>query len=52
MGTAIVFFPVAPLFLFMHGKSVEIPNGTEVTAFVQGEYAPDDGEFRAEACAG
>ncbi|HZQ44810.1 MAG TPA: PEGA domain-containing protein [Acidobacteriaceae bacterium] len=37
VGTAIVFFPAAPLFLFMHGKSVEIPKGTEVTAFVQGD---------------
>jgi len=37
VATAIVFFPAAPLFLFMHGKSVEIPKATEVTAFVQGD---------------
>ncbi len=37
VATAIVFFPAAPLFLFMHGKSVDIPKGTEVTAFVQGD---------------
>ncbi|HEY5331170.1 MAG TPA: PEGA domain-containing protein [Acidobacteriaceae bacterium] len=37
VATSIVFFPAAPLFLFMHGKSVEIPKGTEVTAFVQGD---------------
>lgn len=37
VATTIVFFPAAPLFLFMHGKSVEIPKGTEVTAFVQGD---------------
>lgn len=50
VGTAIVFFPAAPLFLFMHGKSVEIPKGTEVTAFVQGDmhlmmanFAPKSG---------
>ena len=37
VATSIVFFPAAPLFLFMHGKSVEIPKGTEVTSFVQGD---------------
>lgn len=37
VATSIVFFPAAPLFLFMHGKSVEIPKGTEITAFVQGD---------------
>ncbi len=36
-ATTIVFYPAAPLFLLMHGKSVEIPKGTEVTAFVQGD---------------
>jgi hypothetical protein len=36
-ATSIVFFPAAPLFLFIHGKSVDIPKGTEVTAFVQGD---------------
>jgi hypothetical protein len=37
VATLLVFFPAAPLFLFMHGKSVDIPKGTEVTAFVQGD---------------
>jgi hypothetical protein len=37
VGTAIVFFPAAPLFLFMHGKDVTIPQGTEITAFVEGD---------------
>lgn len=37
VGTAIVFFPAAPLFLFMHGKPVNIPKGTEITGFVQGD---------------
>ena len=37
VATAIVFWPAAPLFLFMHGKSVDIPKGTEVMAFVQGD---------------
>ena len=34
VGTAIVFFPAAPLFLFIHGKDITIPKGTEITAFV------------------
>jgi hypothetical protein len=41
VATAVVFFPAAPLFLFMHGKSVEIPKGTEITAFVQGDMKLD-----------
>src|SRR5208282_1460824 len=35
--TAVLFFPAAPLFLLMHGKDVTIPQGTEITAFVQGD---------------
>jgi len=34
IGTAIVFFPAAPLFLFMHGKDITIPKGTEITAYI------------------
>jgi hypothetical protein len=33
VATAIVFFPAAPLFFFMKGKNIEIPKGTEITAF-------------------
>lgn len=36
VATAIVFFPAAPLFLFVHGKDITIPKGTEVTVFVNG----------------
>jgi len=45
VATALVFFPAAPLFLFMHGKSVEVPKGTEVTAFVQGDMKLDMAKF-------
>jgi len=41
VATSIVFFPAAPLFLFIHGKDVVIPKGTEVTAFVQGDMRLD-----------
>ncbi len=41
VGTAIVFFPAAPLLLFIHGKDITIPKGTEVTAFVSGDMRLD-----------
>jgi hypothetical protein len=45
VATAMVFFPAAPLFLFIHGKDVVIPQGTEVTAFVQGDMKLDMAKF-------
>ncbi len=41
VATSVVFFPAAPLFLFIHGKDIVIPKGTEVTAFVQGDMRLD-----------
>lgn len=37
VATGIFFFPAAPLFLFMHGKDMTIPKGTEITAYVNGD---------------
>ena len=37
VATAVVFFPAAPLFLFVKGKDITIPKGTEITAFVEGD---------------
>jgi hypothetical protein len=37
VATSIVFFPAAPLFLFIHGKDLTIPKGTEITAYVDGD---------------
>jgi hypothetical protein len=45
VATSIVFFPAAPLFLFMHGKDITIPQGTEITAFVQGDMHLDMAKF-------
>ena len=39
VATSIVFFPAAPLFLFIHGKDITIPKGTEITAYVNGDFA-------------
>ncbi|MGA7523969.1 MAG: PEGA domain-containing protein [Acidobacteriaceae bacterium] len=46
VATSIVFFPAAPLFLFMHGKDITIPQGTEITAFVQGDMHLDLARLR------
>ena len=48
IGTAIVFFPAAPLFLFMHGKDITIPKGTEITAYVNGDIPLDPKRFAAQ----
>jgi hypothetical protein len=47
VGTAIVFFPAAPLFLFMHGKDISIPKGTEITAYINGDTRLDQAKFQA-----
>src|SRR5258708_6298705 len=41
VATSIVFFPAAPLFLFMKGKDITIPKGTEFTAYVSGDILLD-----------
>jgi hypothetical protein len=46
VATSIVFFPAAPFFLFMHGKDVTIPKGTEITAYVNGEIKLDREKFK------
>jgi len=46
VGTAIVFFPAAPLFLFMHGKDITIPKGTEITAYISGDTRLDQAKFQ------
>jgi hypothetical protein len=47
VATAIVFFPAAPLFLFMKGKDITIPQGTEITAFVDGDMHLNMARFEA-----
>jgi hypothetical protein len=45
VATSIVFFPAAPLFLFIHGKDTTIPQGTEIMAFVEGDMHLDMSKF-------
>ncbi len=37
VATGILFFPAAPLFLFIHGKDITLPKGMETTAFIEGD---------------
>jgi PEGA domain len=46
VATGIVFFPAAPFFLFMHGKDITIPKGTEITAYVSGDMKLDIAKFQ------
>ncbi len=46
VATSLVFFPAAPFFLFMHGKDITIPKGTEVTAYINGEMKLDASKFQ------
>jgi len=48
VATSIVFFPAAPLFLFMHGKDITIPKGTEITAFINGDVPLDLAKFQPQ----
>jgi hypothetical protein len=48
VATGIVFFPAAPLFLFMHGKDITIPKGTEITAYVSADIRLDRAKFKSD----
>jgi hypothetical protein len=45
VATAIVVWPAAPFFLFMHGKDTTMPKGTEITAYTDGEIRLDSRKF-------
>lgn len=45
VATSILFFPAAPIFLFMKGKDITIAKGTEVTAYTNGEALLDYNKF-------
>jgi hypothetical protein len=46
VATSLVLLPAAPFFLFMHGKDVTIPKGTEITAYTSGEIRLDRAAFK------
>jgi len=45
VATGIVFFPAAPFFLFMHGKDITIPKGTQITAYINGDMNLEPARF-------
>jgi hypothetical protein len=49
VATSLVFFPAAPLFLFMHGKDITIPKGTEVPAYVAADTPLDPAKFNKQS---
>ncbi len=49
VATSIVFFPAAPLFLFVKGKEIVIPKGTEITAYINGDIPLDPAKFAPAA---
>jgi hypothetical protein len=49
VATGLLFWPVAPLFLFIHGKDITIPKGTEVPTFINGNFALDRAKFKPAA---
>jgi len=47
IATGLIFWPVAPAFLFIHGKDITISKGTEVPTFINGNFSLDMAKFRA-----
>jgi hypothetical protein len=45
VATALIVWPAAPFFLFMHGKDITIPKGTEITAYINGNFPLDKQKF-------
>ncbi len=45
VASSILFFPAAPFFLFMKGKDISIPKGTEITAYINGDIPLESGKF-------
>jgi len=49
IASGVLFFPVAPLFLFIHGKDVVIAKGAPVTAYIDQNTALDRSRFTPPA---
>jgi hypothetical protein len=46
--TSLVAWPAAPLFLFMHGNDITVPEGTEITAYISGNITLDSSKFSSD----
>jgi hypothetical protein len=49
VATSIVFWPAAPFFLLMHGKDITVPKGTEITAYINGDFHLGSGKLQRSA---
>jgi hypothetical protein len=49
VATGLLVWPAAPFFLFMHGKDISIPKGTEFPAFTEGNLRLDLAKFQLGA---
>src|SRR5580692_11654657 len=49
VAAGLLFWPVAPFFLFMHGKDISVAKGTEIPTFINGNFALDMAKFRPPA---
>lgn len=49
VATSLIIWPAAPFFLMMKGKDITIPQGTEITAFIDGDQHLDMSRFGATA---
>ena len=49
VATSIFTLGGSALFLLMHGKDMKIPEGTQVTAFIQGDVTLDPAKFSPDA---
>jgi len=49
VATSILFFPAAPFFLFMRGKDITIPKGTEITAYVAADTPLEPANFNKQS---
>jgi hypothetical protein len=52
VATSLIVWPAAPFFLFMHGKDVTIPKGTEITAYVSGNLILNPSKFASNIASG
>lgn len=52
VATSLIVWPAAPFFLFMKGKDITIPKGTEITAYVRGDSNLDAAKFQTAPAKG
>lgn len=48
VASSILFFPAAPFFLFLKGKDIKIPKGTEISAYINGDSSLDRARYVQE----